>query len=123
MAMISCPNCGKEISDKAIKCPACGYELLAVEETTKCEECGQELPEGATSCPNCGCPVKVVENTPQRVSVANVELHHISKKVKKTIIAVVILAIVAIGAVFGIGKLQSSNNKKQLARELKKRKT
>ena len=25
MALIKCPECGKEISDKAKKCPNCGY--------------------------------------------------------------------------------------------------
>ena len=30
MALIKCPNCGKEISDKAIKCVECGYELSAI---------------------------------------------------------------------------------------------
>ena len=27
MAMISCPECGREISDKAASCPSCGYRL------------------------------------------------------------------------------------------------
>lgn len=27
MAMITCPECGKQISDKADKCPNCGYPL------------------------------------------------------------------------------------------------
>lgn len=27
MAMINCPECGKEISDKAASCPNCGYVL------------------------------------------------------------------------------------------------
>lgn len=27
MALISCPECGKEISDKASSCPNCGYKL------------------------------------------------------------------------------------------------
>lgn len=26
MALIKCPECGKEISDKATLCPNCGYE-------------------------------------------------------------------------------------------------
>lgn len=29
MAMINCPECGRTISDKAIKCPQCGYPLRA----------------------------------------------------------------------------------------------
>lgn len=27
MALIKCPECGKEISDKAIRCPGCGYPV------------------------------------------------------------------------------------------------
>ena len=31
MALINCPECGKEISDKAVACPSCGYPLLKTE--------------------------------------------------------------------------------------------
>ncbi|MDE5803214.1 MAG: zinc-ribbon domain-containing protein [Lachnospiraceae bacterium] len=27
MALIKCPECGKEISDKASSCPGCGYPI------------------------------------------------------------------------------------------------
>ncbi|MEA4921421.1 MAG: DUF1232 domain-containing protein [Clostridiaceae bacterium] len=27
MALIGCPECGKEVSDQAISCPACGYPI------------------------------------------------------------------------------------------------
>ena len=27
MAVINCPECGKEISDTVIKCPNCGYSI------------------------------------------------------------------------------------------------
>lgn len=30
MALINCPECGKEVSDKAANCPNCGYPLEAV---------------------------------------------------------------------------------------------
>lgn len=55
MALINCPNCGKQISDKAANCIGCGFALASVR---KCEECGEILPSGASSCPNCGCPVE-----------------------------------------------------------------
>ena len=32
MAMITCPECGKSISDRALKCPACGYPIKKVSE-------------------------------------------------------------------------------------------
>lgn len=37
MALIKCPECGKEISDKASNCPSCGYpiEALSPEGTVK----------------------------------------------------------------------------------------
>lgn len=34
MSMIKCPECGKEISDKATSCPSCGYTLKQQENTS-----------------------------------------------------------------------------------------
>lgn len=33
MALIKCPECGKEVSDSAQNCPGCGYPLIASETT------------------------------------------------------------------------------------------
>lgn len=30
MALIKCPECGGEISDKAVQCPHCGYEMTVL---------------------------------------------------------------------------------------------
>ncbi|MDO4332621.1 MAG: zinc-ribbon domain-containing protein [Eubacteriales bacterium] len=41
MALINCPECGREISDKAVSCPHCGYpieKLLSKNEFTSSEE-------------------------------------------------------------------------------------
>lgn len=55
MAMIKCPECGQEISDKAKKCIHCGTVL--VEEKTKiCSECGKEVPIDVMECSYCGYP-------------------------------------------------------------------
>lgn len=35
MALIKCPNCGREISDKADVCPHCGYSLSTAGETAE----------------------------------------------------------------------------------------
>ena len=56
MAMVKCENCGRDISDRAKKCPKCGQKRNLVP-TTPCIECGAPVPEGANECPNCGCPV------------------------------------------------------------------
>lgn len=55
MALINCPKCGKQISDKAANCIGCGVELAAIR---KCEECGEVILPGVAACPNCGCPVE-----------------------------------------------------------------
>lgn len=62
MALIICPVCGKEISDKAAKCPQCGRIFRSEDSPKKyCAECGLELREKDESCPRCGCLTKIKE--------------------------------------------------------------
>lgn len=35
MALIKCPECGKEISDKASSCPSCGYPINNIKVETE----------------------------------------------------------------------------------------
>lgn len=66
MSMITCPECGRQISDKAQNCPNCG---APVEKKIICEECGTELDKDAKACPNCGAPVtKPSQNTTITIS-------------------------------------------------------
>lgn len=59
MAMIQCPECGQEISDKAKKCIHCGKVLIEEIPPTKfCAECGKEIPVDSQECPFCGCPAE-----------------------------------------------------------------
>ena len=58
MALIKCPGCGREVSDKAAACPGCGFALSSVR---RCEECGEILPSGAAVCPKCGLPTDTAE--------------------------------------------------------------
>lgn len=64
MALIQCPNCGAQISDKAPTCLHCGYAPNPIEQKTEpdekqsvCTECGTVLEADAKLCPQCGCPV------------------------------------------------------------------
>ena len=50
MAMISCPECGREISDKAMSCPNCG----AVVKKKFCQHCGEQIDSDCVVCPKCG---------------------------------------------------------------------
>lgn len=68
MALIKCPECGKEISTKAYKCPNCGCPASEfrdpdeVEEMPEdqrpqmfnCYQCGRPLPVGIDECIYCG---------------------------------------------------------------------
>lgn len=61
MALITCSECGGQVSRTASACPHCGAPVSvapAVEER-KCAECGAVLPEGAAACPTCGCPAEI----------------------------------------------------------------
>ncbi|MDY4409800.1 MAG: zinc ribbon domain-containing protein [Prevotella sp.] len=51
MAMIKCPECGRQISDKAPVCPNCGVEIAG--KIIKCPECGEIYFRDEEMCPNC----------------------------------------------------------------------
>lgn len=55
MALIRCPECGKEISDTAGSCPNCGYSFTR---TKFCKFCGERIPENSVICPKCGRQVE-----------------------------------------------------------------
>lgn len=54
MAMIKCPECGHQVSDKAPICPACGVEIAG--KTTRCPHCGEVYFKEHAMCPNCHYP-------------------------------------------------------------------
>ena len=54
MAIIKCPECGHQISDKAPVCPSCGVEIAG--KVTKCTNCGEVYFNYMDMCPNCHCP-------------------------------------------------------------------
>lgn len=113
MAMIQCPECGQEISDKAKKCIHCGKVLIEEVQPTKyCAECGKEIPVDSQECPFCGCPVE--QEKPENPAVAQVAAK--AKKNKKPLVVVAIIAIVAVIIGFIINSIGSSlNEDEQLA--------
>lgn len=131
MALITCSNCGKEVSDKAKTCPACGCQLIdEIPNESKpivCEDCGTEIPVNAEVCPQCGCPVTVKnessdESVPQKVEIASVNLSTVKKSAKKYIIAaIVVLVLIIAGIVIGsiIKSNQSAKNSEDYSENLK----
>lgn len=56
-----CPNCGSNIPDGSLTCPACRAELDSTMQIPAmggcwCERCGSLIPDGSPTCPGCGLP-------------------------------------------------------------------
>ena len=66
--LIKCPECGKEVSDRAASCIHCGYPLQSAPQkistasapmkralpTKRCTKCGSIYPADDRTCPSCG---------------------------------------------------------------------
>ncbi|MCD8216249.1 MAG: zinc-ribbon domain-containing protein [Clostridiales bacterium] len=98
MALIKCPHCGSEISDKAEKCVHCGQPLksenpIDSQKTIICDDCGAQIEEGAEICSKCGCPVK---NESEKETVNIIKIKDDKRKIKKPIIIGVSVAVILI---------------------------
>ena len=102
MALIYCPECGEQISEKAVKCIHCGTILKEEPELEKkCLECGEILNDIDTICPHCGCPVHLAEETtaePQKVEIINAKQK--MSKMKRNLI-IVAIAVILLGCAGG----------------------
>ena len=56
MAIIKCPECGHQISDKAPTCPSCGVEIAG--KVTRCPKCGEVYLNNEDWCPHCHYPTQ-----------------------------------------------------------------
>ena len=54
MAIIKCPECGHQVSDKAPTCPSCGVEIAG--NITRCQQCGAIYLLEQDECPICNHP-------------------------------------------------------------------
>ena len=117
MAMMECPNCGEQVSDKAKKCVHCGAVLIP-EEKRYCQECGAELDTEADVCPKCGCPVenaKDSEAVPQQVEVTGVKIAKKSKQIIAiTAVVLAIIALIVVAVVQGQKKKEAEEAAKRI---------
>lgn len=51
MSLIKCPECGREVSDRAKTCPHCGVGIAG--EITTCPGCGEAVFKDDAECPHC----------------------------------------------------------------------
>lgn len=119
MAIILCPGCKEQVSDRATKCVHCGMVLLN-EEKKKCEECGAELEEKATVCSNCGCPVEIFENNDNEEKAQKVEVTgvKVSKRWKKIIAILLVLSIIGCATFIGVSQYQKKKAAENYAKKL-----
>lgn len=117
MAMIKCPKCNEEISDKAIRCIHCD-NILVKKGKSICKECGSEIKNGENFCGKCGCPVSDKKEIlhPQKVEVTKVTLWNNLSREKRIIGIISILAV--IGIIAGI-IVVNKDNEKQLNEQYK----
>lgn len=67
MALINCPECGKEISDKASNCPNCG----ATVKKKFCQHCGESIDNDCVVCPKCGKQVEELGGNDKNIIINN----------------------------------------------------
>ena len=114
MALIKCPECGKEISDRATSCPNCGcpVEKGPVEEY---QNTSQESTSDVVTGQNNSIPVDTEETKISQQSTITSKANEVEKVVKsKTgiIIAVIALAVVVIAAILIAGAVRDAKEKK-----------
>jgi RNA polymerase subunit RPABC4/transcription elongation factor Spt4 len=64
MAMIKCPECGRQISDAAPTCPQCGVQIAG--RIMRCPDCQEVIFKDQEMCPNCHRPLTSSTTTTAR---------------------------------------------------------
>ncbi len=119
MALIKCPECGKEISDKAENCPNCGFPvakhiadsdnnaLLDENSMKPCPKCGFANNLDKTYCDNCGNPL--LQNNVDNYREKSQDSFSRFGDVVKTFIITLIAVIVFLGLLVTISMKKSEN--------------
>ncbi len=101
MALISCEECGRQISDRAVSCPGCGCPVDRAGE--RCPECGAAVNVRSTGCLQCGYPLsETIQEEAERQDGSNVGMRIGNPYVGKPWIVLGFLLIL-LGAVLFIG--------------------
>ena len=68
MALITCPECGQEVSDKATACPNCGSPF---KDLKFCTHCGTKIDKDCVVCPHCGKQVAELNSNDKNIIINN----------------------------------------------------
>lgn len=116
MAIIKCPECHQEISDKAPVCPSCGVPIAG--HVTTCPQCGFTYFNSNVECPHCHhkTPIGTEE---MRSDTENIQNDHCASQSRnnRIIIGVVLLIVVILGCVLYAFYRNAQNDKEESAYE------
>lgn len=104
MALIQCPNCGKEISNKAQSCVYCGC-IFSQKTKKTCPECGNEIDQDVTVCPRCGYPIAFEEEEGVVPTQKNKEKQPKNKKKKRILLSAFMVVLIAV-LCFGFAQIK-----------------
>jgi hypothetical protein len=69
MALVSCPECQKEVSTHALACPQCAFPFPGQQDRSvvqagttphACPDCGNQVSKQAKACPHCGIALTLI---------------------------------------------------------------
>ena len=60
----------------------------------RCPECGKEISDKASSCPNCGCPISGLEGLVELSKQKEKEIEQVHSENKRTVIGIIIAVLV-----------------------------
>lgn len=114
MAIIKCPECGHQISDKAETCPVCGVRIR--ENITRCPVCGNVYLKDQPVCPVChgipqhsaAAPAQAAAERQPSAATPEERRQEPKKSNRATIIAIAIAVIAVLGC--GIWYATSANS-------------
>lgn len=135
MALIKCPECGKEFSSYAKACPQCGFPVNAMTENDSlpsdcCPECGTTVVNDSSDCPDCGKPINDNRSVPINDTIMHVIPDNTTKqktsKHRWIIGGIVAVAVLLIAGAFlliwgtnGMKPQSNGNTKERTLEEMK----
>ena len=116
MAIIKCPECNQEISDKAPVCPSCGVPIAG--HVVTCPQCGYTYFNNNTECPHCHHK-SAAESVVGGVQPAESENEQKTSRSNnnRTVIAVVVLIVLVLGGVLYAFYRNAQGDKEEAAYE------
>lgn len=71
MALINCPECGRQVSDSAVSCPNCGTPINKSNTQKFCKYCGEIIDRECVVCPKCGKQIEEIGSAAGNIIVNN----------------------------------------------------